>query len=70
MRPYVIEAVMIFAAGMCVGAFLAEHARTVTEEDPVLQKEEAKRGVLVTMEDGKIVIDPTKRRRWFGGKRK
>lgn len=70
MRPYAIETVFIFSAGMCVGAWLMEHSRAsevlaAHEKDGMTEKEMLKKGVMVTLEDGKIVIDPSRRKRWF-----
>lgn len=70
MRPYVIEVCFAFAAGMCVGAWLMEHSRAsevlaAHEKNAPIEKEMPKKGVMVTMEDGKIIIDPSRRKRWF-----
>lgn len=72
MRPYAVEVIFSFAAGMCVGAFLMDRskAREVLEtQNGGEEKVQQTRGVMVSMENGKIVIDPSKRKRWFGGKR-
>ena len=78
MRPYVIETCFIFAAGLCVGAWLNE--RRHMEEDmsePVKVKEEVtpapaeqkvekkKKGWYVSLKDGKLVIDPSGKKRFF-----
>lgn len=68
MRPYVIEVIFAFAAGMCVGAYLNEKLKTekvVQEPSAKQEPEEPKKGVMVSMEDGKIIIDPSRRKRWF-----
>lgn len=75
MRPYVVEVCFAFAAGVCVGAWMMERRRLQMEKekqqsDAVLitepnKKEHKKEGYFVRMEDGKVVIDPSKRKRWF-----
>lgn len=68
MRPYVIEVCFAFAAGMCVGAYLNEKLKTEKAvQEPIMKQEPAgpKKGVMVTMQDGKIIIDPSRRKRWF-----
>lgn len=71
MRPYVIELAVVFAAGVCVGVFLAEHdnkpkpAEQTTPADTPKKKEDPA-GVFVSMSDGKIIIDPSRRKKWFG----
>lgn len=79
MRPYVIETCMIFAAGLCVGAWLNEqrHMEEAMPE-PVKVKEietapvqvepkteKKKKGWYVSLKDGKLVIDPNGKKRFF-----
>lgn len=75
MRPYVIETCMIFAAGLCVGAWLNER-RHMEEAMPVVEepkqpevieasKKEKKKGWFVSLKDGKLVVDPTGKKRFF-----
>ena len=71
MRPYVIEVLMVFAAGLCVGAWLNERKHEQNscipiEEDPepvpvVTEKisAEKKKGWFVSLQKGKLIIDPT-----------
>ena len=69
MRPYVIETVFIFTAGLCVGAWLNERRHMedmypVAEEPEEVKKDE-KTGVNVKLQDGKLVIAPRKKRKFF-----
>lgn len=69
MRPYVIEVAFVFAAGFCVGAWLNERRHMeemypVVEETESVTKEEPK-GVNVKLQDGKLVIAPRKKKRFF-----
>lgn len=69
MRPYVIETVFIFTAGLCVGAWLNER-RHMEEaypvvEDPEQPKTDEPKGVNVKLQDGKLVIAPRKKKRFF-----
>lgn len=66
MRPYVIETVFIFTAGLCVGAWLNER-RHMEEaypvvEDPEQPKMDEPKGVNVKLQDGKLVIERKKKR--------
>ena len=79
MRPYVIEVAMVFAAGLCVGAWLNEQRHMEesmpepvktkeieTAPAPVEQKaEKKKKGWYVSLKDGKLVIDPNGKKRFF-----
>lgn len=74
-RPYVVEVCFAFAAGVCVGAWMMERRRLqmekekqsdavlITEQNP--KEKHKKEGYFVRMEDGKVIIDPSKRKRWF-----
>lgn len=78
MRPYAIEVAMVFAAGLCVGAWLNER-RHMEEAMPDVQetKEVAsavdmpvketkkKKGWFVSLNNGKLVIDPSGKKRFF-----
>lgn len=78
MRPYVLEVAMVFAAGLCVGAWLNER-RHMEEAMPEVQetKEVApavdipvketkkKKGWFVSLNNGKLVIDPSGKKRFF-----
>lgn len=78
MRPYVLEVAMVFAAGLCVGAWLNER-RHMEEAMPDVQemKEVApavdipvketkkKKGWFVSLNNGKLVIDPSGKKRFF-----
>ena len=71
MRPYVIEVLMVFAAGLCVGAWMNEQKHQNEQTIPVEEEQEAKpvaiepvrqekkRGWFVSLQKGKLVIDPT-----------
>ena len=73
-RPYVVEVCFAFAAGVCVGAWLMDrrYARLEQEKrssevfaDNKEKNGHKKEGYFVRFENGKIVIDPSKRKRWF-----
>ena len=69
MRPYVIEVVFAFAAGAVIGAWLNER-RHLEEAYPVMEepeqpKTDEPKGVNVKLQDGKLVITPRKKKRFF-----
>lgn len=76
MRPYVIETCFIFAAGLCVGAWLNER-RHMEEAMPDVQEAQEtkpaevakeprkKKGWFVSLNNGKLVIDPSGKKRFF-----
>lgn len=78
MRPYVLEVAMVFAAGLCVGAWLNER-RHIEEAMPEVQETKEvtpavdipvketkkKKGWFVSLNNGKLVIDPSGKKRFF-----
>ena len=78
MRPYAIEVAMVFAAGLCVGAWLNER-RHMEEAMPEVQEQKEvkptietvtkevkkKKGWFVSLSNGKLVIDPSGKKRFF-----
>ena len=76
MRPYVIETCFIFAAGLCVGAWLNERRHmeeampdvpemSETKPAEVIKEPRKKKGWFVSLNNGKLVIDPSGKKRFF-----
>lgn len=78
MRPYVLEVAMVFAAGLCVGAWLNErrHMEEAVPEvqetkeiaptvDTPVKETKKKKGWFVSLNNGKLVIDPSGKKRFF-----
>lgn len=69
MRPYVIEVLIAFAAGCCVGAWINERRHNAEscpiEEGSERASTEAKKGISIKLKDGGFTIEKEGKKKLF-----